>query len=359
MTSMVKERKVYLDDIRVIATIFVIGVHTVSLASTLVPADGISYIILHIFNFIFLSCNLFFVLLSGALLLPVQQEKISTFFCKRFTKVAVPFVVYYILYVCAKEGMQWITPKYWRVLFLRIIGEVPEEAPHFWLVYVILGLYLLTPFFRYILKNIPDQVLYGVMAVVFLINGLDTYLPVLGFDSPFTVIVNSFAGVFLLGYFLNEKCNRRTEDIFIIGGIISFVISCFLIIRTEEYQNYIYENAPTMMLFASAIFLLVKRCAKERSKEGILTKIICKYSFSILLIHWGILHYFVKQVLGVNVLSFGIVGGCALMMFLTLVFSLVGSIVIDNTIVRLIHWIGHVLKRAGIYLINKYRRRIG
>lgn len=336
-------RQIYLDYLRVIATIFVIGTHTVSLASSMVGAEAASFRILEIFDFIFLTCNLFFIMISGALLLPVQGEKISTFLAKRFSKVAVPFLVYYILYVCAAGGLCWITPRYWKVLSLRILGGAPMEAPHFWLVYVILGLYLLTPVLRWLVQHIPDSVLYGVMAVMFLINAIDTYSRIWNFDAHLSMFVDSFVGVFLLGYFLNEKCSKRMEDFFIVGGILSFFFSCLLILKTEEYQNYIYENAPTMMLFAGAIFLVVKRMAEERTGESLFTRLICKYSFSILLIHWGVLHFAVKQVLHVNVLSGGIVGGCLLMMVLTLILSLCGAVIIDNTIVRFLHFIGHLI----------------
>ena len=97
-------RQVYIDDLRVIATVFVIGVHTVSLAATMTEYGSIPFRVLTIFNFIFLSCNLLFVMLSGALLLPVKNESIGSFFRKRFTKVAIPLVVYYILYIVAETG---------------------------------------------------------------------------------------------------------------------------------------------------------------------------------------------------------------------------------------------------------------
>ena len=97
-------RQVYIDDLRVIATVFVIGVHTVSLAATMTEYGSIPFRVLTIFNFIFLSCNLLFVMLSGALLLPVKNESIGNFFRKRFTKVAIPLVVYYILYIVAKDS---------------------------------------------------------------------------------------------------------------------------------------------------------------------------------------------------------------------------------------------------------------
>lgn len=346
-------RQVYLDYLRVMATVFVIGGHTVSLAASLTPPEQTAYTILEILFFIFSSCNLIFVMMSGSLLLPVRNEKTGTFLAKRFSKVAVPFVVYYVLYVCLSYGMQWLRPEYLRILCIRIFQGAPEEAPHFWLVYVILGLYILTPFLRYIVQHIPDSVFAGVMIVVFAVNALHTYLPIFEIDAHLSVIVNSFVGIFLFGYFINEKCSKKLEDFFIIGGIVSFVISCLLVIYTDSYKNYIYENAPTMMFFAAAEFLLIKRLAKERTKTSLFTRLICKYSFSVLLIHWGILHFLVKQVLHVNVLSFGIVGGCILAAVLTLFFSLAASIVLDNTVVKLLHCIGHQISCG----VKSLRRR--
>lgn len=72
-------RQVYIDDLRVIATVFVIGVHTVSLAATMTEYGSIPFRVLTIFNFIFLSCNLLFVMLSGALLLPVKMNRSAIF----------------------------------------------------------------------------------------------------------------------------------------------------------------------------------------------------------------------------------------------------------------------------------------
>ena len=335
-------RQIYLDILRVLATIFVIAVHTVSLASSMVSPEQNSYFVLEIFYYIFISCNLLFIMISGALLLPVKKERCGTFFAKRFSRVAVPLVVYYIFYVAAKEGTMWLRPAYWKVLFLRMLIGPPEAAPHFWLIYTLLGLYLITPLLRWLLQHIPDEVLTGLILVIFLVNGLDSYGPIWGIDAHLGVIVDSYAGVFLLGYFLATKCSRRAEDIFIAGGIISFVISCFMILNAADYQNYIYQNAPTMMLFAAAIFLLVKRKTLLQEKEKLLTRLICRYSFSILLIHWGILHFVVKQVLQVDVLSGGIWGGCLLMMVLTLVLSIVGAVVVDHTLIRFLYALAHL-----------------
>lgn len=349
-------RKVYLDYLRVTATIFVVCVHTVSLAASMTVPESMSYYVLEILNFTFLSCNLLFVMISGALLLPVTNERAGTFFRKRFSKVAVPLVVYYILYICAKEGIEWIAPDHWLPMIRRILTGAPEEAPHFWLVYVILWLYVLTPFLRWVVQHIPDSVLAGVMAVIFFVNGLDTYLPVFGLDAHLSLIVDSFAGVFLLGYFLDGKCSEKAGNILIAGGILSFGVSCCLILYTDVYGQYIFQNAPTMMLFSSAIFLLVKRAAANRNHESWFTRIVSRYSFSVLLIHWGVLHFAVKQVLHVNVLSGGILGGCLLMIVLTFILSLVGAILLEHTLILLVQT---VLQKTGSGFYKLVKKKNG
>ena len=118
------------------------------------------------------------------------------------------------------------------------------EAPHFWLVYVIIWLYVLTPFMRYIVHNIPDTVLSGVVGVVFAICALDTYLPLYGINSVFGIVVDSYAGTFLLGYFLSEKCSRKVENFFMFTGFLSFIETCMWIWNGNDYVNYIYQNSP-------------------------------------------------------------------------------------------------------------------
>ena len=66
------KRQVYLDKLRVLATVLVIAVHTVSLGSTLVPERSAVWYGFEISNYLFLCCNLLFIMISGALLLPVK-----------------------------------------------------------------------------------------------------------------------------------------------------------------------------------------------------------------------------------------------------------------------------------------------
>ncbi len=340
-------RRVYLDELRLLATVFVVCVHTLELARTFLAPGTVSFQVAEVFHFVFLSCNLLFIMISGALLLPVKDERVGTFFARRFSKVAVPFFVYYILYVCAKEGVGVLAPDYWLTFLKRILSGPPVEAPHFWLIYIILWLYVLTPFLRYLVQNIPDGVLAGVVAVLFFVSALDTYLPLFGMDAHLSSVVDSYAGVFVLGYFLSGRCTRRAENLMLAGGIASFAVTCYIFFNHGWYDDYVYNTAPTMMLFSAALFVGAKRLAEHKTGGGIVLRLVSRYSFSILLIHWAVLHVIVKDLLHVDVTSGGVVGGCLLMIVLTLVFSLLGGMVIDFVLVQPLQRVLEVCVRWG------------
>lgn len=104
----------------------------------------------------------------------------------------------------------------------------PVEAPHLWLVYVIIWLYVLTPFLRYLVQNIPDPVMNGVMLVIFLLNAYVTYVPLFGVTPPAVLsgIVNSYAGRFCLAI-ISRTARGSGQRIFPCGG--SCVISDHLL----------------------------------------------------------------------------------------------------------------------------------
>lgn len=354
----------YLDILRVLAALFVIAIHTVSYAASLLPAENTSYKVLTLLVFTFVSCNLLFIMISGALLLPVQNESAGAFYWKRIRKVVVPLVIYYVLYVCAKEGIAATLalgnlPR----LFLRILSGAPEEAPHFWLIYVLVFLYILTPVLRWFLQRVPDFVCNGLVVVIFFTNALSCYLPLLGIELPILQrIVETYAGIFILGYYLAKEERIAADYFFLTAGGISYLITAYLIFCTTGYERFIYGNAPTMMFYAAAIFVLVKRCGKKNTTSSpevlcsyhtpkwLFVRLMGRYSYPVLLIHWGVLHFCVKQVLHVNVLSGGIWGGCIVMFLLTSFLSLLGAIVLENTLMRAIDKICNYLShKIGVH----------
>ena len=88
-------------------------------------------------------------------------------------------------------------------------ARAPEEAPHFWLIYVIIWLYVLTPFFRYVVQHIPDSVLSGLVVVILIFQILGTYWDTLYYNSIASGILGSFAGVFYIGILSDKRAGAQ------------------------------------------------------------------------------------------------------------------------------------------------------
>lgn len=194
----------------------------------------------------------------------------------------------------------------------------------------------------------------GVMGVLFAMTVVDTYAPLFSVTSPFSGIVDTFAIVFVFGYYLTNRCSKRVERLVFVGGIASVALTGYLIFHTADYGDYIFNNAPTMILAAGAVVVLVKHLVSDEHHESLFTRLIAKYSFSILMIHWGVLHVVVKKMLHVDVTSGGIVGGCLLMVVLTFVISTVGAVIVDNTVVLAVRTI---LSGIGRRIVKCFKRK--
>ncbi len=114
-----------MDILRLLATVFVICGHTAALARGFYCPGTAAFQILEFVTWLFTLSNLLFIMISGSLLLPVRGERPLTFFRKRFTKILLPLVVYYLLYIFAKQGITPFYPANLPALLRRILLGPP------------------------------------------------------------------------------------------------------------------------------------------------------------------------------------------------------------------------------------------
>jgi surface polysaccharide O-acyltransferase-like enzyme len=142
-----------------------------------------------------------FVLVSGTLLLdPRRDESLTVFFRKRFIKVLIPLLGWSIIYIAWRifyEGETFtLQSAFWAILENTV-------AYHFWFLYMILGLYLVTPILR-VFTRIAVEKDYKYFLVIWMIAVC--LPPLLGqfFGitlADFWVIVIGFSGYYMAGYF--------------------------------------------------------------------------------------------------------------------------------------------------------------
>ena len=335
------------DYIRVLAVVFVIAAHVVQSDSE--PAAGTS-------AFMFLNCNLLFVMLSGALLLNQKEEPVSVFYRKRIFKVVIPMAVYYLFYLYMGLYQSGLTdPKNLLDACRRFLSGPSQWNPHFWLMYVILAFYLAAPFFKVMVQNMSDRLLLSFVVLTFFMNGALSWLPLLGIEFHFVTLLCGWESVFVFGYFWTRPFSSRYRKPFMILGAASFLITEAISCILPDYTDAFLNKAPTMLFMSGAIFSWFTGMEEKLKKPGPAVRIISKYGFSILLIHWYILHHTAEEQLGLYASSWGILGGTAVTVAVTLVLSFLFAFVFDQTAVLCVNTLCSALSR-GLGRIKRLRR---
>ena len=204
-------REVHWDYMRVLAAVLVVLAHACSPMVDLADADWKRLLLVGGLT-LGLSCNVIYVMLSGALLLNSRKEEsVGSFYIRRASKVIIPLIAYYLLLLSLNHEVSFLPPKNLGAAFKRILTGAPDVGPHLWLIYTIVALYLITPFFRVMVQHLTDKMLFAMAVVILVCNALTLYLPLAGIGFGISTFLAGWEGVFLMGYIMT-KDQTRTYD---------------------------------------------------------------------------------------------------------------------------------------------------
>ncbi len=211
---MTKDRNLSLDLLRIIACYLVIQQHTSEfyyIGDELSVVTGSNTFWIGIITSLCRTSVPLFVMLSGFLLLPMQGD-IATFFRRRFTRIVYPFIVWCVIYA----GYFMLTRDESIVQMGIHILHIPInfgcEVGHLWYIYMLIGLYLVTPIISPWLERASKRELEGYLGLWLLTTFLpyihQVYPEVLGEafwnDTPLLYYFTGFIGYFILGYYLKR-----------------------------------------------------------------------------------------------------------------------------------------------------------
>ena len=328
------DRQVHLDYLRILAAVLVILAHACSPMVDLADADWKRLLLVCGLS-IGLCCNLIYVMLSGTLLLTSKkEEKVSAFYLRRDSKVIIPLIAYYMLLLVLGNEVSLLPPENIGEAFKRIVTGAPDVGPHLWLIYTIIALYFVTPFFRVMVQNLSTRMLFALAAVILILNALTTYLPLFGMNFGAASFLSGWEGVFLLGYIMTRDECRRYDNKIIGAGVIALVITISVVFIDSAKMNYVYNNALTLILVSCAIYaVFLKYKDRFQGKSNLLVRMCSKYSYAIILIHWYALFVVVQGKLHITALRFGCIGGIGVTVVVTFLVCLGMGILYDNTVV--------------------------
>lgn len=174
-----KERETFLDQLRVAATCAVVLLHTVTgvMDHTDMSVYPLEKKVFLVVLDLVCWCVPIFLIISGYLFLNPDRElgvrKMLTKYCRR---IVLALFLFGVPYACLEQiaaerrfGVDMVGKA-----FLMVLRG--ESWSHMWYLYLILGLYLLTPLIRLLLRYLPRPALYGILAVLFTGSSLLPYL---------------------------------------------------------------------------------------------------------------------------------------------------------------------------------------
>ncbi len=303
------QKTIWIDDIRVIATLAVIILHVASPAVfTEYKSLGNSnsnWWIANIYNSFTRFCVPLFIMVTGALLLP-QQIGLNLFLQKRLKRIVLPFVFWTAVYVVFNFGLKIRDFGYsgindfWEWLFVQLIQG---PSVHLWYVYMIIGLYLFVPIIKPWIQQASNQaILYflGIWLVTVLVNQLQ----IITISSPFDIsYFSGYLGYLILGYYLAERAiitkNLKKISIitFILGFLATLIGTYFASKQSNSFSEAFYQYLTLNVVFASfGMFVFIKswKSNPASTRYAAFRTFINKYGFGIYLGH----------VLIINILSY-------------------------------------------------------
>ena len=270
-----------IDIIRIFAFVFIVFLHTLNRQFGVDVWMG-GYAIISI------GVNLF-IMISGYLLLDKTEEAI-VFFKKRILNILPLFLVFNIIYIY-----------FGKIPIMPVLKGKTISASHFWYIYMILGLYLLTPWLQKVLKYAEKETLF-VVFLWFLCNILNPYLRYFNLaEIPFSNFpLTGFIGYYILGYFVKKYDNKvkRTSFILIIviyalGFLISFFSTKYVLAVTGKRVSDFFDK-NSLGTFIMTISFFVFWCKFNFSKRDRIIKIVAESTYFAFLVHLIVLHFVIK-----------------------------------------------------------------
>lgn len=208
-------------------------------------------------------CVPLFVMLSGYFLLPMKGTT-ADFFKKRLTRIVWPFLIWSALYSVFYIFYAGYTPGQAVATFFKLFLVNTPECTHMWFIYMLVGLYLLTPVITPWLQRAGKRQLQFYLAL-WLISSLLPFLnryvspEMWGLSywnpSPLLYYFTGFAGYFLLGYYI-----KRFGALKIAPSIILIVFGytvAAIFFTHDMYHYYDYADLEMSTVFCSLNIVLM------------------------------------------------------------------------------------------------------
>ncbi|MGA3058921.1 MAG: acyltransferase family protein [Candidatus Bathyarchaeia archaeon] len=256
-----------------------------------------------------------FIMLTGALLLQPSKvdEPLRVFFKKRWNRIGIPFFFWTVAYFAWRFFVNGEALTSISILQGLLAGPYFQ----FWYLYVLVGLYLLTPIIRVIVAYAQLRIIKYFFLLWFVGSGIVPLLTLYPsiraqaswFDQN-VFVLTGLIGYFILGAYITKL--RLRSSILILILVLSSVwtiIGTYILIGTmgEQYSQFILDASSFNVILASvALFLILAsvpmQTVETRFPQGNrVLKLISQNTLPIYLFHVIVLETLQRGYLGFKI----------------------------------------------------------
>ena len=263
-----KDRILYIDLLRIMAVFSVVVLHVAApLLANLYSNETTWWWIGNIIDALTRWSVPVLIMVSGVLFLDSKKEQpILQFLKKRIGKIIVPLIFWSFAYMVwtnrADINITTDTLLAYALNFYQ--GNVHI---HLWFLYMIVGLYLITPILKVWIKNTSVGNIKYFIIIWFVVNGI------VNFIQKFTNVQTGFVfdffhwsiGYYVLGLLLNRLGleGNRKRGVYVLGvlGYVITVVGTFIFTKYNggEYVPHFYSfYAPNVIFMAISVYVLIR-----------------------------------------------------------------------------------------------------
>lgn len=283
----------WLDNSRVIAILAVVFLHTASGVVSQSDLGSSNWWVGNFYDSFVRWCVPVFVMISGALLLdPNKHEEITTFYKKRAAKLLVPTLFWTVFFSLWGDGF-WLF-KVDSISLVDLAKRLVSGKTHYhlWFLYMIIMLYLFTPFFRKIVINSTRKEIVALVFFSFALAVLNAISDKL-YPNSYSLFIYGFLSYipyFFLGYLIRTDERKYSRvilwSIFFLSTISTF-IGCYTLasIKGLNIGLYFYGYLSiTVIPMSVSIMYLLKYWIRPIGSKGISQKLALS-TLGVYLIH--------------------------------------------------------------------------
>lgn len=291
LITITKDRTLYLDILKIIACFLVVVNHAgIGLLSYAGYTKGTTLFYSTCFSICKIAVPIF-IMITGSLLL--KKEETYKSIIKRIFRIVVPIICVSIYYYFIDQGHVGTDIKN----FITAIIQEPLNMS-LWYLYMLIGLYIMTPFIKKMIKNFDkkDFILFSILTLIIpgAIRLLKTILKIQTSGFFEYAIIPESIGYYVTGYFISTQIlNKRIKNIAIISFLISticFILRMYIPFLMKGELDYSLDDAYSFItiVMAISIFIVSKYYVEKIKYNKYLFKVIeelSKITFGIYLIH--------------------------------------------------------------------------